>query len=219
MRRHRHRGVQIAMAAQSTWDLSIIDVDDPMLAATERVLRPVAERAKVGDTSARNALFLALQPKITRFVRKFWCPFSTDGPCGEWHQGDVQNEAFLVFVGVVDRWPPSVPFGRYFLANFPWRLRDAVSRRVSRRGIPPRSTAIAIDAPTWRDTIPDVKALDAQDRALIEALASSFRHPQDVIVRCHVLKGLTLAAPAERLGVNRRTVTRHWRSILQSLRV
>ncbi len=112
--------------AQSAWDLTTINVNDPMLSATERALRPVAERAKAGDTGARNALYLALQTKIMLFVRKIWLPYPADGPHGVWDQGNVQNEAFLVFVGVVDRWPPSIPFGRYFLVSFPWRLHDAV---------------------------------------------------------------------------------------------
>lgn len=198
--------------------LPVIGVNDEFLPAFERTLQPIAERAQAGDRDARDALFAAFQPKVMRFVRRIHLPFAPEGARGLWERDDVAQEAYLVFLGVIESWSPTIPFGRYFLANFPWRLRDAVYRGVARRGTPPRTFAVAFDAPGWRDTVADPSAPAAETRALIEVLAASFEPPLDDILRLHILDGLTLTAIAGHLGISRRSVTRHWHSIVVRLR-
>lgn len=198
--------------------LPVIGVNDEFLPAFERTLQAIAERAQAGDRDARDALFAAFQPKIMRFVRGIHLPFAPEGARGLWERDDVAQEAYLVFLGVIESWSPTIPFGRYFLANFPWRLRDAVYRGVARRGTPPRTFAVAFDAPGWRDSVADPSAPAAETRALIEVLAASFEPPLDDILRLHILDGLTLTAIAGHLGVSRRSVTRHWHSIVVRLR-
>lgn len=198
--------------------LPLVGVNDEILPAFERTLQPIAERAQAGDRDARDALFASFQPKIMRFVRRIRVPFVPDGDRGLWEREDVAQEAYLVFLGVIESWPPALPFGRYFLANFPWRLRDAVYRGVARRGVPPRTVAVVFDAPGWTDRIADDATATTETRVLIEALASSFEPPLDDILRLHILDGLTLTDTAVRIGIGRRTVTRHWRTILIRLR-
>jgi len=198
--------------------LPLIGVNDELLPAFERTLQPIVERARAGDRDARDALFASFEPKIMRFVRRIRVPFAPDGARGLWERDDVAQEAYLVFLGVIESWSPAIPFGRFFLANFPWRLRDAVYRGVARRSIPPRTTAVTFDAPGWTNWIADDAALAAETHVLIETLASSFEPPLDDILRFHILDGLTLTATAERIGISRRTITRHWHTILVRLR-
>jgi RNA polymerase sigma factor (sigma-70 family) len=198
--------------------LPLIGVNDEILPAFERTLQPIVERAQAGDRDARDALFASFQPKIMRFARRINVPFAPGGARGLWERDDVAQEAYLVFLGVIESWPPAIPFGRYFLANFPWRLRDAVYRGFARRGTPPRTVAVAYDAPGWQDTVADDAAPAAESRALIEALAASFEPPLDDILRLHILDGLTLTDTAARIGISRRTITRHWHTILVRLR-
>lgn len=192
--------------------LPIFDTDAELCSAFERMIQPIVERAQAGDRAARDEVFVAFEPKIRRFVRRVQLPLSPHGACGLWDRDDVYQEACLVFFRLVERWPLAIPFGRYFLAHFPWRLRDAVTRGVARRGVPPRSTVVSLDAPGMTDRIADDAGGDWEAWVLIDALASSLASPLDDILRLHVLDGLTLVATAERLGVSRRTVSRHWRT-------
>ena len=195
--------------------LPVIGANDEILPAFERTLQPIAERARLGDHAARDALYAAFEPKIMRFVRRIRVPFAPGGAHGLWDRDDVAQEAYLVFLGVIESWSPTIPFGRYMLANFPWRLRDAVHRGVARRGIPPRSTVVSMDGADW---VADRSAQVTESRALIEALASSFEPPLDEVLRLHILEGLSLTATAERLGVSRRSASRYWRAIVIRLR-
>src|SRR5207248_7004738 len=78
-------------------------------------------RAGREDPAARNELYAALGLKVARFL----------APYRGWELSgmefaDVEQEAFLVFVGLVADWGGTGSFGRYFLGFFPWRLRHAV---------------------------------------------------------------------------------------------
>ncbi len=110
-------------------------------------------------------------------------------------------------------WPPARPFGRYILANFPWRLRDAVYRGIARRGMPPHMTVVPIDDGSLRDE----RADDAFNDALTRALAASLPATQRTILMRHASDGITLTTIARELGISRRTVTRHWRTVRHQL--
>jgi len=195
--------------------LPLIGVDDDLGPALERVLHPVAVRAQSGDRAARDALYMAFEPKLVRFIWRIRVPFAPDGCRGLWDRDDVTQEAYLAFVGVIESWSPGIPFGRYVLANFPWRLRDAVHRGVGRRGVPPRGYAVPI---LDSDTIADPASGEDEQRVMIDALAASFEPPLDNLLRLRILEQQTLAKAAKRLGISRRSVNRHWRTILIRMR-
>ena len=195
--------------------LPLIGIDDDLGAALERSLQPVAVRARAGDRAARDALYAAFQPKMTRFVRRIRAPFAPDGCTGLWERADVEQEAYLAFAGVVESWSPEIPFGRYMLAHFPWRLRDAVYRGVGRRGVPARMSAVPI---VNDEAFRDHASGDDEQWALIEALAASFEPPLDDLLRLRILDRQTLAEAAINLGVSRRSASRYWRTILIRLR-
>ncbi|CAN5776579.1 hypothetical protein BH20CHL3_BH20CHL3_10970 [soil metagenome] len=195
--------------------LPLIGFDDELDAPLERTLHPVAMRAQGGDWVARDALYSAFEPKLARIARRIRTPWVPDGCKGVWDKDDVAQEAYLAFVGVIENWPPGIPFGRYVLAHFPWRLRDAVYRGVGRRGVPPRTYAVPIVA---GEEFADRASVEFEQRIVIDALASSFEPPLDGLLRMRILEQQSVACAAERLGISQHSATRHWRSLLIRLR-
>lgn len=191
----------------------MMDVHADMSLELERRLLPIAERARHGDEDARDALFIAFQPKLRRFYRRVQLPRRVPGQTGVWDADDVEQEAWIVFDQLIRTWTPARPFGRYILANFPWRLRDAVYRGIARRGMPPRMTVVPIDDGWLRDE----RADDAFNDALTRALAASLPATQRTILMRHASDGITLTTIARELGISRRTVTRHWRTVRHQL--
>lgn len=194
----------------------IINAEDDLSPTLERRLAPTVHLAHHGDQQARDALFIAFQPKLSRFVGGIRAPRIHPDQTGIWDRDDVEQEAWLVFDELVRHWTPDRPFGRYILANFPWRLRDAVFRGIARRGVPPRMTAVSIGDDDW---LHDGSATSAEAQVLLDALADRLPDMQGVILRRHVGNGETLTAIARDLDVSRRTVTRQWRAVRDHLAV
>src|SRR6185312_8268414 len=80
-------------------------------------LGAMALRART-DPQVRNALYQALAFKIERFVRRYRYRVRQLAVC---EVADVEQEAFLVFCDIVDRWPGQESFLGYFFSRFPWR--------------------------------------------------------------------------------------------------
>lgn len=205
-----HASLRRRRSQQGTGDagrLRRIGENDEILPALEETVAPVARAAKRGDATARDALYDAFAAKIDRFCRGIHAPFCPPGCHTVWEADDVRQEAYLVFVALIHEWPEQVPFVRYFLSTFPWRLRDAVYRGVARRGIPPRSAAITLDRALW---LRDSSAEAREAVALLETVAATLGAPGGEILLRHVRDGETLTAIARELGTSRRTVTRAW---------
>ncbi len=79
--------------------------------------------ARAGDPDALATLYTALEPKITRFVRRYrgWIRTS-------WDVDDVAQEAYLALARLVEQWSGEGLFLPYFFATFRCRLADAVRR-------------------------------------------------------------------------------------------
>jgi RNA polymerase sigma factor (sigma-70 family) len=194
----------------------VIGIDDELTPALERALEPVARRALAGDWAARDALHAAFEPKLMRFVRRIRVPFAPGGTAvGIWERDDVMQESYLVFVDLVANWTPGIPFGRYVLANFPWRLRDAIHRGIGKRNLPPRSFGIT---PEEQAAVPDDTAIAAEHLALIDVLGWSLEPPLDAVFHLRLVDQLTMQEIADRLGVSKRSASRHWRNVLVRLR-
>lgn len=195
--------------------LPLIRIEDDISPHLDRTLQPVAVRAQNGDWSARDALYMAFEPKLMRFARRIRVPFAPEGDHGLWERGDVHQEAYLVFVNVIESWSPEIPFGRYVLANFPWRLRDAVHRGIGKRTVPPRMYGVPIES---SDLIADAATVNEEQGVMLKVLAGSLGSPLDEVFRLHIIDGLTLTATAGQIGVSRRSVTRYWHDIVLELR-
>ena len=194
--------------------LPIIGANDELLPALEERLHSVAVRAKEGDRVARNGLYAAFEPKLIRIARRLNVPpaFGTD--IGIWGREDIYQEAFIAFAELIDTWTVTIPFGRYILANIPWRLRDAVYRGVGKRGVPPHTYAVAVEDAIW---LADDSVSVEVSKLLIAIIGEALPSPRGRILYAHLCDGRTLTDIARDLGVSRRTVTRHWTLIRQHL--
>jgi RNA polymerase sigma factor (sigma-70 family) len=194
--------------------LPIIGANDELLPALEERLKPIAIRAKEGDRIARNALYAAFEPKIVRMSRRMSVPQASDTMVGVWDRDDVLQEAFIAFAELIETWQVSIPFGRYILANLPWRLRDAVYRGIGKRTVPPRTRAVPI---SYADLLPDSSLAPEQRLRLIAIVAEQLPDPLGQILYEHMGKGRSQSAIADDLGISRRTISRYWLQIRQHL--
>lgn len=195
--------------------LPVIGVNDELTPAWERAIAPIVTRAASGDQIARDALYAAFEPKLMRFARGVRVPWAPGGAVGTWDRDDVEQETWFAFLDVIATWEEPIPFGRYVLAHFPWRLRDLVYRGVGRPALPPGAVPVTIEG---RDWLADDSAGALESRMLLDALAASFEPPYDDIIRWHIGEGTPLLAVAARLGCSRRTLTRRWREVRERLR-
>jgi RNA polymerase sigma factor (sigma-70 family) len=192
----------------------VILPEDDLNLALERRLLPTVLRAHAGCSDARDALYLAFQPKLRRCARRIAVPWGGAAMVAVWDRDDVEQEAWLVFDELIRQWTPDRPFGRYVLATFPWRLRDAVYRGVARSGVPPRMTTVPIGE---RDWLHDGSAASVEAHVLLEVVADQLPALQAVILRRHVGRGETLTEIARDMQVSRSTVTRQWRALRADL--
>ena len=190
--------------------LPIIGVNDELLPAVEERMHPIALRAKGGDRAARNGLYAAFEPKLVRIARRLSVPIAYGTDVGLWGFDDVCQEAFIAFAELIDNWTVTIPFGRYILANIPWRLRDAVYRGVGKHHVPPRARAVSVDNADWlADGSVDVE----ESKMLIAIIGEQLTSPRGQILYEHLCDGKQLTEIARDLGVSRRTITRHWTQI------
>jgi len=204
-----------APAVQQRVLIPVMGANDELTPAWERTIAPIVARAASGDRIARDALYAAFEPKLMRFVRGVRVPWAPTGAVDRWDRDDVAQEAYLAFLDVLATWEEPIPFGRYVLAHFPWRLRDLVYRGVGRSSVPPGTIPVAIEGREW---LADDSAAALESRMLLDALAVSFGPPYDDIIRLHIGEGASLMAVAARLGCSRRTLSRRWREIRERLR-
>lgn len=215
--RHRRRDTASTIpSATAPAIVPVVNAEDDVSAALDRRLLPTVQRAHAGCNDARDALYIAFRPKLRRFIRGIRVPRTGRDQIGIWDIEDVEQEAWLVFDELIRQWTPDRPFGRYVLATFPWRLRDAVYRGVARRGVPPRMTMVPI-GDGYQDWLRDGSAASDEAQVLLDALAERLPEIQGAILRRHVGEGETLTAIARDLGVGRRTITRQWRAVRDHL--
>jgi len=187
-----------------------IGEDDVILPTFEETLGSFAMRAQQGDRIARDALFRAYQPKLDRLMRAIRPPFAPDGAEGIWSREDVAQEAWLVFVDLVDAWAGDVDFTAFLLSRFSWRLKDVVLRGIGKPAVPPRWRAVPMQDAALVAMIETNEGKDALAKVL-EGLTP----PLAAVLVGHAIEGRTKAAIARELGVSTRTIVRYWAQIRQ----
>jgi RNA polymerase sigma factor (sigma-70 family) len=191
----------------------VVSADGEITPDVDRVLTVVARDAHDGDVAARNALYVALEPKIARFVRRLAGDLDRRGGCPAVDADDLGQEAFLVFARLVECWPAEGSFGAYFLGHFPWRLKNA-GRRLETAN---RTVLDLSDAPS-QSLLADGSADGDEASALLEAMAASLPVPDGDILRWRVRDREGLATIGRRLGVGRQAVARAWTRVAAELR-
>jgi RNA polymerase sigma factor (sigma-70 family) len=184
----------------------------PVPGDIDQALTIAAFDAKRGDLASRDALFRAVEPRVSRVVRRCAALMHCRRG-GVVEPDDIAQEAFLVFLAVLDRWPERGSFVAYFMATFPHELRH-----VARRLTWTRIREAPLGAATSEALVDDTTAAGEAAMTMLRELADSLGEPDRSILLRRVRDGVPMAAIARELGISRRTVQRHWTRLVQSLR-
>jgi len=194
----------------------VLAVDALLDAETERRLTALAHLARAGDTGARDALFVALGPKLDRMLARCrGLAWSSAGPRRDgcpWELEDLGQQAYLVYVDLLGHWSGVGPVGPYLLAHLPWRIRNAWRELTAARR---RAAPLSIDE---TGSLDDGTAAAAEGVARLEAIAAALPPPDGVILLLRIRDQATAAEIAASLRINRRTFDRHWRRLRERLR-
>jgi DNA-directed RNA polymerase specialized sigma24 family protein len=173
-------------------------------------------RAARDDPAARNELYAALALKIARFLAPHRRRTRRAGGAAL-DFAEVEQEAFLVFAGLVGEWDGAGSFARYFLVFFPWRLSHAV-RAYERRW--PRRRLVALrdesggsEAPYLGHAGPAGVEQEAELAAQVGPLSAEERW----LLRLRIEDDWRLEEVALLFGWSRRTTFRRWRALLDRL--
>lgn len=183
-------------------------------------LADLAEAAQAGDRDARDALWETLSPAIDRVVgaaARRARAIPSVGPLRNgrpWDAEDLRQEAYLLFLDLLEAWDGVRPVVPYLLGHLPWRLRSAWRAMIVRHRIDagPASSHLHLHL------LADGSAAAAEAVVLLEALAADLSPLDGEILTRHLRDGEPLRAIARHLGLDRRTVGRRWGAIKADLR-
>jgi RNA polymerase sigma factor (sigma-70 family) len=180
---------------------------NPFTAEDDRQLTSAALEAMRGGSDERNALYAALAPALTRKATTIW---HRRGRQLGIDPDDLLQESFLIYVDLLERWSGQGSFTAYLLGSFWWRMHASVNRLVG----PAWSRASASASPSLID-----ESYAAEQAMILLDQVTACLDPRDrQIVLWRVCNGLTVHAIADRLGVDRRTVSRCWKHAIAEVR-
>ncbi len=193
------------------WLLPLVPRLDPIFPEIDRILGTAARAALSGDTAARDALFAAFQPRFERSIRRcqrVWAGQSRQSMVEDAIEAvDIAQEAYLVFVDLLDTWPGGGSLSAFLCARFPWRLHDAT--RTWRRPTAANLALVRVNAHRAED--------DSELTALLDEVSADLHPPARELLRWRVFERLTFADIARRTGVSTRTVSRRWGELVNEL--
>ena len=176
----------------------------------------LAGAARAGDRGARNALWLAVGPRLARMAYRAAWAF----PMLECD--DAVQETFPIFVGLVATWSgpeaTGVGFATYLFGMFRWRLYSLL--RTYERGLPVTTAAWGAGAERHAIAPPRTYAPVAWHEYGVDFPVFVARLPdhERKIFLLRIREGLETRDIAARLGLTPRTVSRHWNVTLGRLR-
>jgi RNA polymerase sigma factor (sigma-70 family) len=191
----------------------------PVLSIHERVpdivdaqLARLAIQTQSGNSDARNALYLALRPRIAASIRKLRYSGNWERVEGRsWLFEDLEQEAFLIFCELTNQWNPEPPrFAGYFFSHLPWRLRDRL-RSWS-------ATTVRESAALPLDVLTDDIAEAAAMREMLDAMLAAIAPADALVLRLRFIDGISDVVAARELGICTRTVRRRRMRALKALR-
>ncbi len=95
----------------------------------DRIVSELARSAGNLDPDLRNALFIAYAPRLRRILIRLWYRNLSEFGC---ELEDLEQELFLIFDLLLDRWSGSGSLSAYLHGAVPWRLYDAARRLAPR---------------------------------------------------------------------------------------
>lgn len=174
--------------------------------ALDQALSSLAIRFDRSDPELRNALFAAYAPRLRRILMRLWRRNLSEWGC---ELCDLEQELFIIFASLLERWPGNGSLSAYLHGALPWRLYDAA------RSLAPRERTLASGA--LADTGATAAQDDAEITALIEDLANRLAPFDRDLLLFHVRDGKSLGQIASEKGTSVRTVRRSWLRIKRHL--
>ncbi len=176
----------------------------------------LAWAARSGDRGARDALWLAVGPRLARMADRTAWAF----PMLE--RDDAVQEAFPIFAALVAIWSgpteAGTGFATYLFGMFRWRLHSIL--RAYERRLPATTADLGAHTERLVATPPRAYAPIAWHEYGVDFPAFLARLPdrEREIFLLRVREGLETREIAIRLGLTTRTISRHWNVTLRRLR-
>ncbi len=167
--------------------------------ALDEILSDLARGEDITGVELRNALYVAYAPRLHRILIRLWYRNLSEFGCD---LEDLEQELFLIFVLLLERWSGSGSFSAYLHGALPWRLYDA-ARRLAPRDRPLGDWPVAASNHTSNET-------DAAMVVLLEDLADRLSPFDRVLLLEHVRDGKPLSQIAREQGTSPRTIRRAW---------
>ena len=185
-----------------------LPADGPVSPDLDASLTAMALLAQAGDLAARDALYRAFAPSINRLSRRFSGTGWGAGPV--WDMDDLCQEGYLVFLDLLSGWPGGESFVAYALGRLPWRMRNVIRRLNGPRPTLVNGAVI--------NHLTDESAAAIEALVLLEEVANALPTPDGDILLWRIRDRETVRSIADRLGIDRRTVSRSWQRTLGTLR-
>lgn len=173
----------------------------------DRMLSNLARRDDRSDPEVRNALYVAYAPRLRRILLRLWYRNLQDFGC---ELCDLEQELFLVFAALLDRWSGNGSLSAYLHGALPWRLYDAARR------LAPHDRSLANRVIAALDS--DSSYADAEAAMLLEELANRLSSFDCDLLLWYIRDGKSLGQFARSRGMSHHTVRRAWLRLQQHLR-
>jgi len=173
----------------------------------DRMLSELARSRDGNDADLRNALFIAYAPLLQRILLRLWYRNLYEFGC---EFDDLEQELYLIFATLLDRWSGEGSLSAYLHGALPWRLYDAARR------LAPRDRPFG-DRPVTALNEDGTSAAEDAILLLEDLAAALSPFDRDLLLR-HIRDGESLAAIALARGLSHRTVRRAWLRLQAHLR-
>jgi RNA polymerase sigma factor (sigma-70 family) len=175
--------------------------------AIDRVLSELARTGDRRDPELRNALFTAFAPRLRRILRRLWYRHLNEFGC---ELDDLEQELFLIFASLLERWSGIGSISAYLHGAIPWRLYDAARRMAPRDRPLDGHPALAANLDDAREA--------AEAALLLDELANRLSPFKSALLLGLVRDHKPLEEIASTFGMSQRTARREWRRLQQQLR-
>ncbi len=176
--------------------------------ALDWILSEIARGEDITGVELRNALYAAYAPRLHRVLIRLWYRNLSEFGCD---LEDLEQELFLIFIVLLDRWSGSGSLSAYLHGALPWRLYDA-ARRLAPRDRPLGDRPVAASNHERTNS-------DAEMVVLLEELAQRLSGFDRDLLLWHVRDGKPLSQIASEQGTSQRTIRRAWLRLQRHLRV